>query len=153
MYVKLSTMRYAFLVFLCSYSMSIFSQNFDPEKVNKENNIFGAESMYMVLLDSNNVVKTEKPWGKNITILNDKFFKSYEIIYTNSEGALEYIFFDYLKGKESGSTYFIERESKQEYVFFDTVKDNQPTYIFARSEKIKGFTMFFAIKNVAPTKL
>jgi len=146
-------MRIVNLFFFSIFSIVVNAQNFDYEKVNRENNIFGAESIYMVLIDSNNVVNTEMPWGKNVTILNDKFFKSYQIIYTNKEGKLEYINFDYLKGSGSGTTYYSERESKSEYVFFDTLKEGDKVYIFAKSEKIKGFTMFFVIKKVYPTKL
>ena len=134
-------------------SLSLNAQDPEIEKLNRENNVFYAESIYFVAVDSNNVILTEKPWGNKVIVLNDKFFKSYQVIYTNSDGALEFMKFDYLKGSGSGKTYFSEGESKTEYLFFEEMKDNQLVYIFTRTKKVKGLILFFAVKNITKTKM
>lgn len=133
--------RLLFLIIIFS-SISAYAQN--------DEKIFDANTIEALFIDSlSNKVLTSVPWGKDVAISFKPFFKNYQVVYIDKNGALGYINFDFLQNLQNAEIAYIERQSGKKYIFSKLVTDNKElVYSFKRDKTEKGVYVIFIIRNV-----
>ncbi len=62
----------------------------------------------------------EKPWGNNVSVIYDTFFKSYVIVYSDSKGTRRTLTFEYSSGSGDNTIYMSDNFRFQiTYVYQD----------------------------------
>jgi len=61
----------------------------------------------MTYLENYRAIPSEdaKPWGTDVTVIYDTFFKNYEIVYSDSEGTRRKLTFEYSSGNGDHTIY------------------------------------------------
>ncbi|NOU18110.1 MAG: hypothetical protein HOO91_11200 [Bacteroidales bacterium] len=133
--------RLLFLIFILT---SILAYGQDDEKV------FRAPSMEALFIDSvSNKVMTSVPWGKTVIIVYKNYFKSYQVLYTDVDGALGFINFDYLQDLQDGNIVYTERKSGKKYILSKYVNDKgEVVYMFKKDRTDRGVFVVFVIQKV-----
>jgi len=110
---------------------------------------YKADGMYLVLKEDGR--ETEIPFGKNVRIEYDKFFKSYGILYDSSDGTTGGIILSYIeKKKKENIVRMIDRENGINFSVRDLLNENGILFMFFE-KKEDGVMKVFVIKGA--TKL
>ena len=74
-----------------------YAQKTDADQITYE-----AKAIYIILKNDNGVEVAKKPLGKSAMIFHNKFFKSYQVHYTNENGELAFAKFSYINTDKFG---------------------------------------------------
>ncbi len=107
---------------------------------------YDAPGAFFVYYAADHTEVFRKPFGKEIEIYYDTFFKSYTLIYTNSEGRDLSVKFDYTgENQEQHCTYATDNGGGKWYIY-DDLKNHGFLRIF-NSEQSAGRDWCILIEN------
>ncbi|WP_445749558.1 hypothetical protein [Polaribacter sp.] len=103
--------KYILMITLFILSNSAFSQS--------EDNIikYKAKGIYVVLQNNKGEQLTKIPFGKDVIINYDEFFKTFEILYENREGGIDAMKLLFLSEKEINGTKYFKMKDKYGSLF------------------------------------
>ena len=118
-------MKKIFLLILF-FNLSSFSQT------NEDKISYSAESIKMVILENGKIIN-ETPYGKNITIVYDTFFKSYYITFYNDENEFSALKLKFLSENSDGTTRTYDTFNKN-YIVTNNLDENGVLYWLAEKK-------------------
>lgn len=132
-------MKIALISLFFFLALSCFSQSRETDKIK-----YDAPGIYFVLQDQDGKEITRIPEGKDVMIEYDTFFKSYDLIYKNSQGTLSMLKLEYRK-EEDGIISVVDRNGNSLIVmdFLET----KGGLLIVYPEKREGKTMMFLVNQ------
>lgn len=103
---------------------------------------YTSPSITMIILENGKIIN-EIPYGKDVTIIYDTFFKSYEITFYDKENNLSAIKLNYLSDKSDGTTKTYDTFNKN-YVVTNKLDKNGVLYWLAEKKYENRYVAFVA---------
>ena len=101
------------LIFISALVFTVFTSS--AQSTDKKV-LYKAEGIYFIQLDKTGKEIARKPEGQDVSVHYDIFFKSYDIFYTDEDGATSILKLDYIGNGPSGSVKMKDKSNNIYYV-------------------------------------
>ena len=128
-------MQKIYIILLLTCSLFGYSQT-DPDKVH-----YKAKSAEIVFMDGDKIV-TEKPYGKNIDIIYDKFFKSFHITFYNETGTYSAFDLYYISTNDDPNGSIRMRTNENSIMHVVNLLDEKGALMLMADEKFDGLVAY-----------
>ncbi|MGO3183932.1 MAG: hypothetical protein ACTIJ9_13985 [Aequorivita sp.] len=131
-------------IFFVSLLLILVTSNLNAQSNDKTE--YEAVSIEMVLARESTVI-TRKPYGRNVKIIYDKFFRSYYITFYNEESEYGYFNLFYVKDLNDQNKTIRMRTKDDSIMFVIDALKTKGNMTIITEERSDGITGYFIITN------